>query len=92
MLGLWFDSIEKVPCETPEMNPWYLYLQATEEVEITMTSEIMVDSSQTMVPWRETTLVAEIQADPMAVSLILQLWDGRTFFYTSSAMPISSEE
>ena len=39
-----------------------------EEVEITMTLEIMADSSLTTGPWRVTTLVEEIQGDPMVVS------------------------
>ena len=43
-----------------------------EEVEITTTLEIMVDSSPTTDPWRETTLVAETRADPMAVSVPLR--------------------
>lgn len=44
-----------------------------EEVEITTTLEIMVDSSPIMGPWRETTLVAETQVDPMVVSFTLLL-------------------
>lgn len=42
-----------------------------EEVEITMTLETMVGSSQTMGQWREITLVAETQVvDPMVVSIL----------------------
>lgn len=43
-----------------------------EEVAITTTLGIMVDSSPTMGPWRETTLVAETRGDPMVVSFPLQ--------------------
>lgn len=48
-------------------------LQDMEGVEIITTLEIMVDNSPAMGPWKETALVAETLADPMVVSVSLQV-------------------
>lgn len=47
-----------------------------EEVEITMTLEIMGANNPATGPWKETALVAEIQVDPTVVSVTLhiQIW------------------